>query len=111
MTNLPPNDPAIHAEPGAHTAGRLDLPTAGRTGKHPPQVTRRGLVSAAVLLYASAPRLIESEPVAVSVMDRGSAPVLVTLSVAPAVSPTARFRGADLVTVSEAGAESVALRA
>jgi undecaprenyl-diphosphatase len=50
MVSLPPNDPAVHAEPGAHSAGRLDLPTAGRTGKHPPRVTRRGLVLAAVLL-------------------------------------------------------------
>ena len=50
MISLPPNDPAVRAEPGAHSAGRLDLPAAGRTGRHPPRVTRRGLVFAAVLL-------------------------------------------------------------
>lgn len=50
MASLPPNDPAVHAELGAHTAGRLDLPTAGRTGRNPAQVTRRGVAFAALLL-------------------------------------------------------------
>ena len=50
MISLPPNDPAVRAEPGAHSAGRLDLPAAGCTGRNPAQVTRRGVAFAAVLL-------------------------------------------------------------
>jgi len=45
-----PNDPAIRAEHGAHSAGRLDLPPAGCSRAVPARVNRRDLVFAAVLL-------------------------------------------------------------
>ena len=51
--SVPPNDPVVRAEHGAHSAGRLDLPAAGRSRRHPTRVTRRGLVFAAVLLLSA----------------------------------------------------------
>src|SRR6478752_4855738 len=53
MISVPPHDPAVRAEHGAHSTGRLDRPAAEGSGRHPTRVTRRGLVFAAVLLLSA----------------------------------------------------------
>ena len=50
MISVPPDDPAVRGERGAHSTGRLDRPAAGGSGRRPTWVTRRGLVFVAVLL-------------------------------------------------------------
>jgi undecaprenyl-diphosphatase len=53
MIPVPPNDPVVPAERGAHFTGWIHLPAAESSGRHPTRVTRRGLLFAAVLLLSA----------------------------------------------------------